>query len=396
MIIEDIEKELSYLGESHLLRRLTRIDSSQASRITIMGNEYINLSSNNYLGLCDAHALKRATIEAVERYGGGAGASRLVCGNMDIHEKLERVTAEFKGSEEALVFNTGYMANIGILQAIAGDGDVIFSDELNHASIIDGCRLSRADVFIYRHRDVKGLETLLSSHKHYRRKIVVTESVFSMDGDIAPLAEIYDLTETYDAILVVDDAHATGVLGKEGRGSIEYFGLAEKVKKARGRIIQMGTYGKALGSFGAYVACNREIKDYLINRARSFIYTTALPPPVIASAIAGIREILENRSLVKKLRENISIFRKGLRKLGYDVSEDPTPIVPIIPGDVEKVMRFAEGLMGEGIYAVAIRPPTVPEGTGRIRISITAGHSKADIEVVTGAMERVGKKLGIL
>ncbi len=384
-IFSPFEKTLKELEESHLLRELSHIDSPQDARIIIAGKEYINLSSNNYLGLCNHPSLKEASIEAVRKYGTGAGASRLVCGNMKLYEELERITARFKGTEDALVFNTGYMANIGLLQALAEDGDAIFSDRLNHASIIDGCRLSKADVFVYGHNNVDELATLLVKHNHYRKKLIITESVFSMDGDMAPLKDIYTVARAHGAILIIDDAHATGVLGENGRGSCEYFDLSGD------DIIQMGTYSKALGSFGAYVACSKVIKDFLINRARSLIYTTALPPSVLGASIGGIKEVMVNKRLIMTLQGHIKYFKDGLKSIGYRVHEYPTPIVPLILGDEKKTIDFATSLRESGIYAVAIRPPTVPEGTSRIRISITASHSRMDLDRVLDAIGRIKK-----
>ena len=394
-IDNELLQELNELRDCYLLRSLKRIDSSQSSRIVIEGREYINLSSNNYLGLANHPSLKEAAISAIRNYGTGAAASRLVSGNMEVHEMLEKITAEFKRTEDALLFNTGYMANAGVIQALAGEGDAIFSDELNHASIIDGCRLSRAEVFIYRHRDAEHLRSLISqktdnSNRCYRRKIVITESVFSMDGDIAPLTDIIDLVEKYDAFLVVDDAHATGVLGKTGRGSFEHFGINNSSH------IQMGTYSKALGSFGAYIAGNKTVKDYLINKARSFIYTTSLPPSVVAASIAAISILQENNMLVEKVWENTTMFREGLRALGYNTMNSETPIIPVFTGDIEKTILFSQRLFDEGIYATPIRPPTVPEGCCRIRTTVTAEHSKSDIEHCIEVFRRVGRELKLI
>lgn len=394
-IDNELLQELNELREFHLYRTLKRIDSSQSSRIVITGREYINLCSNNYLGLANHPSLKEAAISAIRNYGTGAAASRLVSGNMEVHEMLEKITAEFKHTEDTLLFNTGYMANAGIIHALAGEGDAIFSDELNHASIVDGCRLSKADVFIYRHRDAEHLKSLISrsmerSNRGHRRRIIITESVFSMDGDIAPLTDIIEIAGRYEAILIVDDAHATGVLGKTGRGSFERFGINNNSH------IQMGTYSKALGSFGAYIAGNKTVKDYLINKARSFIYTTSLPPSVVAASIAAISILQENNMLVEKVRENTTIFREGLRALGYNTMKSETPIIPVFTGDIEKTILFSQRLFDEGIYATPIRPPTVPEGSCRIRTTVTAEHSKSDIEHCIEVFRRVGRKLKLI
>ena len=390
MRLKTLKEELELLKESHLFRTLKRVDSDQSSRITINGRELISLCSNNYLGLANHQALKDASIAAIRDYGNSAAASRLISGNMKIHERLEDVTAELKGTETSLVFNTGYMANAGALQALAEERDAIFSDALNHASIIDGCRLSRAKVFVYHHRDVPHLRSLLSMAAGYRRRIVITDSVFSMDGDIAPLPDIITAVKDHDAILIVDDAHATGVLGKTGHGSLEHFGLTDN------GIIQMGTYSKALGSFGAYIASTKQVKEYLINKARAFIYTTALPPSVIAASIAAIKILKEDHEILNILWRTTRLFGERLKSLGFNTLDSETPIIPILTGGVEDTLLFSKRLFEEGIYAAPIRPPTVPEGSCRIRTTVTAAHSESDIEFCSGVFETVGKELRII
>jgi 8-amino-7-oxononanoate synthase len=392
LLLKTLKDELMILKDSHLFRYLNRVDSEQSSRITIGGREYISLCSNNYLGLATHTGLKESSMEAIKNYGNSAVASRLVSGNMELHERLEEVTAEFKGTEAALVFNTGYMANAGILQAFADERDVLFSDALNHASIIDGCRLSGANIFVYRHRNVDHLRSLLSmaAGSGYRRKIVITDGVFSMDGDIAPLPDIAGIAEEHDAFLIVDDAHATGVLGKTGKGSLEFFGLTRR------DIIQMGTYSKALGSFGAYIAGPAEVRDYLINKARAFIYTTALPPSVIAASIAAIRILQEDHEMLSRLWQNTMLFREGLTGLGFNTLNSETPIIPILTGDIKKTILFSKKLFESGIYAIPVRPPTVPEGICRIRTTVTAAHAESDIEFCLRVFEKVGKELRII
>lgn len=393
-MLKEFKVELERIKTSRLFRSIKRVSSDQSSRIMIDGREYISLCSNNYLGLANHPALKEASIAAIQNYGTGAAASRLASGNMNLHEQLEEKTAVFKGTEVALAFNTGYMANSGLLQAIAEEGDALFSDALNHASIIDGCRLSRAKVFIYHHRDVEHLRSLLSGASGYRRKIVVTDSVFSMDGDIAPLHDIYKMAKEHDALLVVDDAHATGVLGKRGSGSFEHFGI-QRGDGVDG-VIQMGTYSKALGSFGAYIACSREVREYLINKARTFIYTTALPPAVVAASTAAIEILQEGNELLRKLWENTEFLRKGLMGLGFNTLNSETPIIPVFVGDIEKTILFSERLFENGVYAVPIRPPTVPIGSCRIRTTITAVHTMEDIRFCLEIFERAGKELRII
>ncbi len=387
-------QELEELRSSHLHRTLRRVASEQAPRIIMDGRQCINLCSNNYLGLANHPALKEAAAAAVQKYGAGAGASRLVTGNMEIHEMLEKATSEFKGTEDALLFNTGYMANAGLIQSLAGDGDAIFSDELNHASIIDGCRLSRAQVFIYRHRDAEHLRSLIlqsAVQGHYRRLVIITDGVFSMDGDIAPLTDLLNVADEYGAILLVDDAHATGVLGRSGRGSFEHFGTGSSPS-----LIQMGTYSKALGSFGAYVAGTSLLRDYLINRARAFIYTTALPPSVIAASMAALNVLKADGMLLARLRENMMMLRDGLTALGYNILQGETPIIPVFTGDIERTLLLSQRLFEAGICATAIRPPTVPEGRCRIRTTVTAGHSSEDIGQCIEVFSRVGRELRLI
>ncbi len=388
-------QELEDLRNARLHRTLRRVDSAQSPRVVIDGRPCINLCSNNYLGLANHPDLKEASIAAIKKYGTGTGASRLVSGNMEIHEMLERATSEFKGTEDALIFNTGYMANAGLIQTIAGEGDAIFSDELNHASIIDGCRLSAARVFIYKHRDAEHLRSMIlqtteKNHGAYRRRVVITDSVFSMDGDIAPLTDIVKVADEFEAILIVDDAHATGVLGKSGQGSFEHFGVHSSSH------IQMGTYSKALGSFGAFMAGTTLLKDYLINKARAFIYTTALPPSVIAASMTAIRMLQEDKRLTERLWENTILFKEGLRTLGYNTMNSETPIIPVYVGDAGKTLLFSQKLFEAGIYATPIRPPTVPEGGCRIRTTVTAAHSLGDIEQCIDVFRRVGRELRLI
>lgn len=393
MHLKELEYELNLLKDHSLYRRLRVINSPQSSIITIDGKEYISLCSNNYLGLANHRALRNASIAATEALGCSASASRLMSGNMKLHEQLEECTASFKQTEDALVFNTGYMANIGTIQSLTTEGDAIFSDELNHASIIDGCRMSRAKVFVYKHRDTDHLRSLLSESKGYKRRVIITESIFSMDGDIAPLPEIINTALEFNAILIVDDAHASGVLGKNGRGSSEHFGITPDDNLLH---IQMGTYSKALGSFGAYIAGPRILKEYLINKARAFIYTTALPPSVLAASMAAIKLVQQDENLLIRLWDNTRLFRERLKGLGFNTMDSETPIIPILIGSAEDTIKFSERLFQEGIFATAVRPPTVPEGACRIRTTITAGHTIEDIEYCIGVFKKVGKELHII
>jgi 8-amino-7-oxononanoate synthase len=375
------ERELDILREQHLLRTPVRIGSMQGPRVIVNRREAILLCSNNYLGLAEHPFLKQAARSALERFGVGSGASRLVSGNMELHEELESRIAAFKGTEAAIVFNSGYAANTGVIPAVAGERDVILSDSLNHASIIDGCRLSGARTEVYRHCDLEHVESLLKNYHTSRRKLIVTDGVFSMDGDIAPLSELVDLADHYDAIVMVDDAHATGVLGDRGRGTAEHFNL-------RGRIpIQMGTLGKALGSFGAYVAGDRDLIQYLMNTCRSYIFSTSLPPAVCAASIAAL-ELVDAESWRRlKLRKNRDRLVRGLASKGIEISGSETPIIPVITRSANKAMETAQILLEHGVFASAIRPPSVPVESSRIRATVMASHNDADIDRAIDAFD---------
>jgi len=382
-------KNLTFLKEKNLLREMKNRNSPQGSRIIIGGKGYINFSSNDYLGLANHPDIIESAREVIDKFGFGSGASRLLSGGSTLHKELEKKTAKFKGTESALIFNSGYAANTGIIPAIAGEGDVIFSDELNHASIVDGCRLSRAKTIIYRHKDIAQLKRLIKKEKA-KRKIIVTDSVFSMDGDISPLKEIYDLCLKLNAdslkpsvLLYIDDAHATGVLGN-GKGSLEHFSI-----KPEPWIIQMGTFSKALGSFGAFVAGSKDTIDWILNSARSFIFSTALPSCIIAASIAALELIGKNPSLIDRLWSNRDKTIKGLTRLGYDTMESETPIIPIRTGTIKDATRISQFLFKKGIYAPAIRPPTVKEP--RIRITVTAAHTNEDIGGLIEGLSGRGK-----
>ncbi len=378
-------KELENLRRKNLLRELPCTESCRGSKILIKGREFLNFSSNDYLGLSGHPAVMEAAVRAVDKYGFGSGGSRLLSGTHAPHRNLEERIADFKKTEAALVFNSGYAANTGIIPAVAGKGAEIFSDELNHASIIDGVRLSGAVVNIYRHKDMDHLEDLLNKSSKGRagvRRLIITDTVFSMDGDIAPLEDLVSLGRRYDALLMIDDAHATGVIGKSGRGGLEHFGIRAD------HIIQMGTLGKAAGCFGAFVAGRKDLISLLINRARSFMYSTSLPPAVCEACIRAI-DIIDSDpgGLRKRLWENRQRLYSGLRQLGFDTLESETPIIPVIAGDAENALRMGRHLYGNGIFAPAVRPPTVPEGRCRIRFSVTAAHSDDEIDRVLGVCE---------
>lgn len=383
-----LQEDLEVLRGRGRLRELKWIASRLSNRVRVEGKEVLLFCSNDYLGISQALLLKEEASRAIEEWGVGAPSSRSIAGSLLIHKELEERLAEFKGTEAALLFPTGYMANIAILTSLVAEGDLILSDQYNHASIIDGSRLSRAEVWVYKHRDMDHLEDLLKRSKH-RRKLIVTDGVFSMEGDIAPLRELRELSDRYGAFLVVDDAHATGVLGKEGRGTAEYFGLLGQVE------VQMGTMGKALGVMGAFVAGERILIDYLINKARTFMYTTSLPPPLVGILLGALRILREEGWRRERLWENTRMFREGVKRLGFEVLGD-TPIVPLVIGDDNLTMEFSRRLLEKGVYVQGIRPPTVPEGTSRLRFSISALHTEQDIRYALGALEEVGRELGVL
>jgi 8-amino-7-oxononanoate synthase len=369
-----INAELQKIKDAGLYRSLRRVEADQDATLILDGREVINFSSNNYLGIANHPALAEAAKAAIDRYGCGSGASRLISGNMTLHEELEKKLAKFKGCEAALVFNSGFQANTGILATLVGEGDVIFSDELNHASIIDGCRLSRAKSQVYGHSDLDSLEIGLRAVQSGARKLIVTESIFSMDGDEAPLHGIVELAEKYRAMVMVDEAHGTGVFGPNGAGVVAKLGLTERVD------IQMGTLGKALGGFGAYVAGSNALRELLINRCRSFIFTTSLPPAVMAMAIAAIDLVVNEPHRREALRTNCQMLRKGLLDLGFELTPSESAILPLIVGDAARCMELSTQLLENGIFAQGIRPPTVPLGTSRLRVTLMATHTIAQID----------------
>ena len=388
--LDFLGRELASLRQQHLYRQLTTIEGEQGPWVSVGGRRLLNLSSNNYLGLASHPELKAAAAKAALDEGVGTGASRLISGTMRLHGLLEERLARFKGQEAALVFNSGYAANLGLISTLVGRDDAVFSDELNHASIIDGCRLSRADVRIFPHKDMNALEGLLAAAGRYRRKLIVIDTVFSMDGDIAPLPEVAELAERHGCILMVDEAHATGVLGPGGRGAVAHFGLEGRVP------IQMGTLSKSFGSFGAYVCGSRALVDYLVNTSRPFIFTTALPPAVLAASLAALDVIERYESLVQRLRHNAERLRLGLAGLGFDIMGSQTQIVPVLVGDNARALEMMGLLKEQGVLAVAIRPPTVPPGTARIRSNVMATHSDADLDLALQAFERAGRSVGLI
>jgi len=390
--MNSIADELALLRASGLYRSLRLVESEQSGRVWLDGKEVLLLCSNNYLGLAEHAVLKEASIRAVNDYGCGSGASRLVSGNMLLHEELEQRLAAFKCCDGAILFNCGYSANVGILSTVAGRGDTIYSDRLNHASIVDGALLSRATLLRYPHNDVIALEKLLEKHQGRGRQIIVTDGIFSMDGDIAPLKQIVELKEKYSALLMIDDAHGTGVLGAEGRGSAEACSVLDQVD------IQMGTLGKGLGSFGAYATGSAELIDLLRNRARSFIFSTSLPPAVLAASIAALNIVAsaEGRKLRQRLDANRSLFSGLLNGSGFNTLNSTTQIIPVLVGEAAKTMEFSRRLLGKGIFVQGIRPPTVPTGSSRLRCTVMANHTVEELEAAAAAIVSIGRDLGVV
>jgi glycine C-acetyltransferase len=388
-----LEQELKNLEEQGFVWRPRTLQSEQRARAIFDGKEVVNLSSNNYLGLTNHPKLREAAKRAIDQFGAGAGAVRPIAGTMTLHRQLEEKLARFKGVEAVLVFQSGFAANLGTIQALVGKGDAIYSEELNHGSIIDGCRLSGAEIIKWPHRNVDALRQLCKeSRQKYRRALLVTDAVFSMDGDIAPMRELADVAEEFDLIFMVDDAHASGVLGRSGRGSVDHFGLHGRVD------VQMGTLSKALGAMGGYIAGSKTLIEFLIQKARPWLLSTAHPPAVVAAAIAAV-EILESsegEQLVKKLWENANYFKKGLQKLGFNTGASETPITPVIVGSSHNARKLAQRLFEEGVFAQEIVFPMVARDKARVRTIVTAMHSKEDLDFALNAFKKVGKELGLI
>lgn len=365
--VDFLNRELNIIKEKNRYRFVREISTRPDREAVLNGKRVLNLCSNNYLGLAGNIELINAEKEAAEKFGVGSTGSRLITGTCSLHIELEKKVAKFKKTERALLFNTGYMANLGIISAVTGEKDIIISDELNHASIVDACKMSKAETVIFKHKNMEHLEECLKKHKRFDKKLIVTDSVFSMDGDIAPLKDINFLAKKYNAIIMTDDAHATGVLGENGSGSAEFFGLSGEID------IQMGTFGKALGTFGAYVAGSKELIDFITNKSRPFIYTTALPPGVLGATMKAIEIVSSHQG--KKRRELLlkkaEILRKKLTETGIDTLDSETQIIPLMVGDEKTTMALSEKLLERGIFIQGIRPPTVPEGMCRLRISLT-------------------------
>lgn len=374
-------------GVFHLPRVL---ETEQKATVIIDGHEVINLSSNNYLGLTVHPRMREAAIKAIEQYGVGSGSVRTIAGTMTLHNVLEEKLAHFKHTEASLTIQSGYATNLGVISAVMQEGDMIISDGLNHASIIDGTRLSKASRKVFPHKDMAGLRRVLEESKGASKVMVVSDGVFSMDGDIAPLPEIVALAEEYGAFVMVDDAHSSGVLGKNGRGSVSHFGLDGRVA------LQIGTLSKGIGALGGYVACSQDMRDFLLQRARPVLFSTSHPPSVVATCIAALDILEEDNSLVERLWENTAFFKRGLEQLGFNTGKSETPITPVIVGEGALAMKFSQRLFQEGVFAQGIVFPTVPADKCRVRTIVTAIHTREELAKALDIFERVGKELRII
>jgi glycine C-acetyltransferase len=389
--LEYLSAELHKLREQRLYQKLRILETEQRPRARFDGREVINLSSNNYLGLTTHPKLKQKALEAIEKYGVGSGAVRTIAGTMTLHLALEEKIAQFKHVEASVVFQSGFTANAGTVQAILGKEDVIISDELNHASIIDGCRLSRAEIKVFPHKDVEACEKVLKEiRSRPGRKLLITDGVFSMDGDIAPLPQLVELAEKYGCLMMIDDAHASGVLGRNGRGTVDHYNLHGRVD------IQVGTLSKAIGALGGYVCSTRDTIEFLYHRARPFLFSTSHPPSVAATCIAAFEVLEEEPERIEKLWTNTRFFKEGLKKLGFNTGMSETPITPVMVGDAALAHEFSRELFAAGVFAQSVGFPTVPVGKARIRTIVTATHTAEELSRALEILETVGKKLSII
>jgi glycine C-acetyltransferase len=385
-----VDEELRELRAQGVWRWPRLLEGPQDPVARYDGREVINLCSNNYLGLATHPALKAAALEAVATFGVGSGAVRTIAGNMAIHQQLEAELAAFKRTEAVLLYQSGFTANAGTVAALLGKEDVVVSDELNHASIIDGCRLSGAEKKIFPHKDVGAARRLLAESRTARRVLLITDGVFSMDGDIAPLPELVTAAEEFGAIMMVDDAHASGVVGRDGRGTVDHFDLHGRVH------IQVGTLSKAFAGLGGYVAGSRSLIDYLMHRARPLLFSTSHPPSVAASALAAVHLVQHEPELIARLWENTRFFKSGLRRLGFDTGFSETPITPVIVGEERRALELSDRLFDEGVFALGIAFPTVPRGRARVRTIVTAAHTREHLDRALDAFARAGRALGVI
>ncbi|MGI8559010.1 MAG: 8-amino-7-oxononanoate synthase [Solirubrobacteraceae bacterium] len=386
--MNEIRSRLDELRELGLYRRMRMVSGPQGPRVLLDGSPVLLLCSNNYLGLADHPRVREAAADAAMRWGVGAGASRLVSGTMTIHRRLEEQLAEFESSPACVLFGSGYLANIGVISSLAGEQEIVFSDSLNHASIVDGCRLARAQTFVYDHCDMDHLEWGLRNAEG-RAALIATDSVFSMDGDIAPLEQIAELAQRYDVRVVVDEAHATGAVGPGGRGAVAAAGLEDEID------VIVGTLGKALGSYGAYACASSEIVQLLINTARPLVFSTALPPPAVAGALAALEVLREQPRRVDKLQTGAALLRRELRNAGAAVCEQGTQVVPLLVGDPKLAVRVCELALAQGVFAQAIRPPTVPAGTSRLRLAVMASHTAGELTRAAQVLASAAAEAGV-
>lgn len=385
-----VTEALDSLKAQQLFRRLRVLEGEQRPSAVVDGRRVINLSSNNYLGLTTHPRLREAALKAIHEYGVGSGSVRTIAGTMTVHEELERRLARFKKTEATLVLQSGFTANLGVIGSLMDEGDLIISDELNHASVIDGCRLTHAARRLYPHKDMDALKQILEETDGIAKRLVITDTVFSMDGDICPLPDIVRLCREHGAMVMVDDAHGSGVLGSNGRGTVDHFGLHGQVE------IQVGTLSKAIGVLGGYMAGSQELRDLLIHRARPFLFSTSHPPCVAAACIAAIEVMEEEPELVERLWDNTKFFKGELVRLGFDTGASQTPITPVIVGEGALAMRLSDRLFEEGVFGQGIAFPTVPRGKARVRTIVTAAHTRQELEQALDAFSKVGKELGII
>ncbi|NLJ98543.1 MAG: glycine C-acetyltransferase [Tissierellia bacterium] len=389
--IQFFEEKIQDLKSKGTYKELPVLQGANDAEILLNGKKVINLCSNNYLGLVNHPKVKKASIEAIEKYGVGASSARNIIANTDLYEKMESLLAEFKREEAVLVSQSGFNCNIGTIPAITEKGDLIISDELNHASIIDGIRLSKADKKIYDHLDMDSLEKILKENrKNYKKTLIITDSVFSMDGDIAPLPEIVELAKQYDAMTYVDDAHGTGILGEGGRGTVDYFGLNGQVD------FTMGTLSKAIPVIGGYIAGSKAMKEWLLRNARPILFSTCIPPAAIGAVIKITELMMDSTEQVDKLWENTNYFKEKLSGLGFNIGNSKTPIIPVIIGEEDKAVDFSNKLLENRVLASSIIFPVVPRGTGRVRCIVTAEHTKEQLDKCIEVFTKVGKEMDIL
>lgn len=386
--LQFLKEKIQELKDQGVYRKLPVLEGANEAEVVLSGKKVINLSSNNYLGFANHPKLKKAAVEAVDKYGVGAGAVRTIIGNMDIHEEMEKLLAEFKREEAVMVFQSGFNCNAGTIQAVTEKGDLIVSDELNHASIIDGARLSRADKTVFKHANMNHLEEVLKENRDkYRNILIITDGVFSMDGDIAPLPDIVDLAEKYNAMTYVDDAHGSGVLGESGRGTIDHFELHGRVD------FTIGTLSKAIGVIGGYVAGSHTMKDWLSHRGRPLLFSTSLPPATVGAIMEAVKLLMSTTEYTDRLWDNAKYFKEKISKLGYNIGNSGTPITPVIIGEEGKTMEFSKKLFDHGVFASGIVFPTVPKGTGRVRCMVTAAHTKEQLDRAVDAFRTVGEEM---